>query len=125
ERSRMVKIGGKRQQILTGRNIAVEAGMCVRQLEVRASGAAKRAANLAAQWKLQPGVDGAAGRKESDYSTGGRIHAPKNCPGLRREAKQRGRVSPKKLCARIEAVDGEIHNAGAGHISQIAGHRSL
>src|SRR5438034_9652778 len=121
----MVKIGGKRQQILTGRNIAVEAGMCVRQLEVRASGAAKRAANLAAQCKLQPAVDGAAGRKESDYSAGGGIHPAKDCPGLRCETKQSRRISSKKLRARIEAMGGKIHNAGARHISQVACHRGL
>src|SRR5690348_6367209 len=119
----MVKIRSKRQQILPCRNIAVEARMRVRQLQVRASGAAKRAGNLAAHGELESAIARATSGKESDYSASGGIHAAKSCPRLWCKTKQRRRVSTKKLRARIEAVGGKIHNARAGNSGQIAGHR--
>ena len=99
--------------------------MRVGNLKIRASGAAKRAANLPTQGKLQSAVDGASGGKENRGAPRSRVHTSEGCACLRCEAEQRCGISAEKLCARIQAMSGEIHHARPGHIRQIARHSSL
>ncbi len=125
---RVVEIRRQGQQVLIAepsRNVAAEAGVGVGKLQASAYHSAHRIGDVSAQRNLQAAVERASGGKKHGVASHQRIDSGKGRARIRSQTKQGCRALRQELTAGIQAVAGEIGNAGTGHRGQVAADRSL
>ena len=99
--------------------------MGVGKLQGSAYHSTHRIGDVSAQRNLHAAVERAAGRKEHGVASHQRIDSGKGRAGIRSQAKQGCRGAAQELTAGIQAVAGEIGDAGARHRGQVAADRRL